>query len=182
MSCGVGCRCGLDLMLLWLWCRPAAIVPVRPLAWELACVVGTALKRPKKKKKKKALICSIFWFLYCKYFHHSTMVNFKLPMWLHWIKSREKKYTISRLSWVRADSRAPLAFSVIYLDVGHLAHLLTCTPSLSVWLPCCRRVTVTGLTWIESGTSWLQSLLLLLPHGSPLLKCVGGPPWFKLWW
>ena len=37
MSCGVGCRRGLDLALLWLWPRRrlAAIAPVRPLAWEL---------------------------------------------------------------------------------------------------------------------------------------------------
>ena len=24
VSCGVGCRCGSDPALLWLWCRPAA--------------------------------------------------------------------------------------------------------------------------------------------------------------
>ena len=24
-----------DLVLLWLWCRPAAVALVRPLAWEL---------------------------------------------------------------------------------------------------------------------------------------------------
>ena len=24
-----------DPVLLWLWCRPAAIAPIRPLAWEL---------------------------------------------------------------------------------------------------------------------------------------------------
>ena len=23
-----------DLALLWLWCRPAAIAPIQPLAWE----------------------------------------------------------------------------------------------------------------------------------------------------
>ena len=27
-SYGVGCRCGLDLMLPWLWCRPAAVAPI----------------------------------------------------------------------------------------------------------------------------------------------------------
>ena len=32
MSRGVGHRCGLDLELLWLWCGPAAAVPIRPLA------------------------------------------------------------------------------------------------------------------------------------------------------
>ena len=34
LSCGVGCMYGSDPMLLWLWCRPVAIVLIRPLAWE----------------------------------------------------------------------------------------------------------------------------------------------------
>ena len=33
VSCGVGCRCGLDPALVWLWCRPAATAPTGPLAW-----------------------------------------------------------------------------------------------------------------------------------------------------
>ena len=33
--------------------RLAATAPIRLLAWELPCAVGSALKRPKKKKKKK---------------------------------------------------------------------------------------------------------------------------------
>ena len=27
-SCGVGCRCGLDPVLLWLWCRLAAAASI----------------------------------------------------------------------------------------------------------------------------------------------------------
>ena len=38
-------------MLLWLWCRPAAAAPIRPLAWELPYTTGAALKSQKKKKK-----------------------------------------------------------------------------------------------------------------------------------
>ena len=53
MSCGVGPRYGLDPTLLWLWCRPAATAPIRPLAWELPYVMGAALEKDKKKKKKK---------------------------------------------------------------------------------------------------------------------------------
>ena len=53
MSCGVGRRLSLDPALLWLWCRPAATAPIRPLAWEPPYAAGVALKRPKKKKKKK---------------------------------------------------------------------------------------------------------------------------------
>ena len=49
MSCDVGCRCGLDLALLWLWRRPVATALIRPLAWELAYAVSVALKRQKEK-------------------------------------------------------------------------------------------------------------------------------------
>ena len=38
-------------VLLWLWRRPAAAVPVQPLAWELPYAAGAALKRKKKKKE-----------------------------------------------------------------------------------------------------------------------------------
>ena len=44
MSYGVGCRRGSDSALLWLCCRPAAVAPIQPLAWELTC-------GPKKQKK-----------------------------------------------------------------------------------------------------------------------------------
>ena len=33
-GCSVGCRRSLDPALLCLWCRLAAIAPIRPLAWE----------------------------------------------------------------------------------------------------------------------------------------------------
>ena len=51
MSCGVGCRRGWDLALLW--CRLVATAPIGPLAWEPPHATGTALERTKKKKKKK---------------------------------------------------------------------------------------------------------------------------------
>ena len=51
MSCGVGHRQGLDLAVLWLWCRPEVTAPIRPLAWEPPCAAGAALERQKKKKR-----------------------------------------------------------------------------------------------------------------------------------
>ena len=36
------------MALLWLWCRPAAIAPIRPLAWELPYAVGMTLNRQTK--------------------------------------------------------------------------------------------------------------------------------------
>ena len=53
MSCGVGHRCGSDLALLWLWCRPAAVAQIRPLAWELPYASGVALKSKNKNKQTK---------------------------------------------------------------------------------------------------------------------------------
>ena len=50
MSCGVGRGRGLDPVLLWLWCKPAAISPIQPLAWKLLYVMDTALKRQKREK------------------------------------------------------------------------------------------------------------------------------------
>ena len=35
ISCGVGCRCDSDPVLLWLWRRPAATALIQPLAPEL---------------------------------------------------------------------------------------------------------------------------------------------------
>jgi len=41
-TCGIGRRCSLDPELL---CRPAAIALIQPLAWELPCAMGMALKK-----------------------------------------------------------------------------------------------------------------------------------------
>ena len=49
VSYRIGCRQGLDLALLWLWCRPAATAPIRPLAREPPYAAGVAVKRKKKK-------------------------------------------------------------------------------------------------------------------------------------
>ena len=41
------------LELLWLWCRPAAIDPFPPLAWEPPYAIRVGLKRQIKRKKRK---------------------------------------------------------------------------------------------------------------------------------
>ena len=42
-----------DLVLLWPWCRLAAVAPIGPLAWEPPYAVGVGPKKTKDKKKKK---------------------------------------------------------------------------------------------------------------------------------
>ena len=50
LSCGVGRRHGSDLALLWR--RPAATVPILPLAWELPYATKAALTRQKTKQNE----------------------------------------------------------------------------------------------------------------------------------
>ena len=50
VNCGVGHRHGSDPVLLWLWCRPAAVALIQPLAWKLPYAAGAALKETNKKK------------------------------------------------------------------------------------------------------------------------------------
>ena len=57
MSCGVGRICGLDPVLLWLWCRPTAA------SSDLTPSLGVSIyhrcspeKQGKKKKKKKKVL------------------------------------------------------------------------------------------------------------------------------
>ena len=35
-----------------IWCRPAAVAPIRPLAWEPPYAAGVALKKQKKKRRR----------------------------------------------------------------------------------------------------------------------------------
>ena len=84
VSCGVGCRGGLDRTLLWLWGKLATTAPIQPLAWDLPHAMGTALKRPKKKKKIQpsqqcAGICSlsnICYFLSSYHFSNSHSIRY----------------------------------------------------------------------------------------------------------
>ena len=44
-------QCVKDPALLWLWCKPTALIG--PLAWEPPYAMGAALKRQKDKEKGK---------------------------------------------------------------------------------------------------------------------------------
>ena len=57
----VGCRCGSDPALLWLWCGLEAMALIRPLAWEPPYAARATQemakrhthKHTQKKKKEK---------------------------------------------------------------------------------------------------------------------------------
>ena len=43
----------MDLALLWLWARQAAVALIQPLAWKPPYATDAALKRQKRRKKKR---------------------------------------------------------------------------------------------------------------------------------
>ena len=53
MNYGVGRRHSSNLVLLWLWRRPAATALILPLAWEPPCAAGAALKGQKNTSEEK---------------------------------------------------------------------------------------------------------------------------------
>ena len=52
LSSGEGYRRSSDpaLLRLWLWRRPVATAPIRPLAWEPPYATGAALEKAKRQK------------------------------------------------------------------------------------------------------------------------------------
>ena len=78
MSCGVGHRCNLDPMLMWLWCRLEATAPIGPLAWEPPYAAGTALKR---QRGKIVIIINKNNF---KNFHHSWCIVLNFTVTARW--------------------------------------------------------------------------------------------------
>ena len=59
MSCGVGHRCGSDLVFFWLWCRLATVAPIGHLAWEPPYAPGAALKKTKRQKTNKQNLTAV---------------------------------------------------------------------------------------------------------------------------
>ena len=46
-------RCGLDPVLLWLWCRLTAVALIGPLAWEHPYASGVTLKKKKERERER---------------------------------------------------------------------------------------------------------------------------------
>ena len=87
MSCGVGCRCSSDLVLLWLWSKPAATTPIGPLAWEPPYAVGVALK---KKNYNGVVIYNKM--NYSRYLKEAEVIHVQIWESVPWNGNREKEF------------------------------------------------------------------------------------------
>ena len=84
MSYGVGHRHSSDLALLWLWYRPAAIAPIRPLAWDPPYATGVALEKQNKTKKSGSSCCGTLSML--KTWYSVCEDAGSIPGLIHWVK------------------------------------------------------------------------------------------------
>ena len=109
MSCGVGHRRGLDLALLWLWCKQAAIALIRPLAWELPYSTSVALKK-ERKKEKHHLYNTHFVNGRLEFKKHNKLVNIKeeagVPIVAQWLTNPTRNHEVAGLisgltQWVK---------------------------------------------------------------------------------
>ena len=73
MSCGVDWRHGLHSVLLWLWCRPAAIALIPPLVWELPYAACVALRKAKQTNKKHK-ISHLCYFIFLDWFQKVILI------------------------------------------------------------------------------------------------------------
>ena len=123
MNCGVGHRHGSDLALLWLWCRPTATAPIRPLAWELPHPLGAALERQKKNAERKyvGVITTVWWNL--KGFPPPLIIHL-FVIWLNYFVIYKLKKKILGRSHCGSGEPNPTS---IHKDVGSI-------PGLTQWV------------------------------------------------
>ena len=121
MSCGVGRSHGWDLALLWLWCKPAAVAPIQPLAWELPYAVGVALKRKKKEKNIYGL----------KY--HCVLAS-RLGGWVSGVKLLS--LTLSSITYKLCDLRQDCDNTQILSLIQPDCYLATKHPECTLSRPC----------------------------------------------
>ena len=110
VNCGVGRRCSLDPVLLKLWCKPATVALIRPLAWELPYATDVALKSKKITKNKMSKQSSIFSVFFSEKSHTKSnyeesiniMLAFGAPLWFSGLRIQHSCKLWHRLQmWLR---------------------------------------------------------------------------------
>ena len=90
MSCGAGCRCGSNLVLLWLWHRPGAAALIWPLAWEFpyATPVPPHKKNGEEEVNTKVIVNVMN--------YHKMKIKENKNTWNHFPDEKLEHYSLSR--------------------------------------------------------------------------------------
>ena len=126
----------IDPELLWLWSRPAAAAPARPLAWEPPYTTGVALKRQKTKKEKSLhLECSSPIF---------TSPGFSSSSFRSWLKCLLPKDTFhdSHLEWLPPS--VTLSSCVCECECVSVCGFV----SVCIWLVCSEHFSHSKITFL----------------------------------
>ena len=86
--------------MLWLWHRPVATAPIRPLAWEPPYAVGSSPRKIQKKKKKRNMPLM---FIAALFTIAKTWKQPKCPLTDEWIRKMWYIYTIEYYSAMKKE-------------------------------------------------------------------------------
>ena len=97
-------RSGSDLVLLWLWGRPAAVALIQPLAWKLRYATGASLKKKKKDTEinmKKLYVIQRPGILHMKKNKCTLPKHIKYIRSSHWYLKTKKKchWTLQKIMY-----------------------------------------------------------------------------------
>ena len=123
--CGIGHRHSLELVLLWLWCRPAATAQNQPLTQELPCAPLAVLKG---KKKKRELVCG---FVEGLSIWDHLMFSYDQVKVMHFWQEFHKQDVVSSVHHLRGIMSVCLIIDDINLD--------PLVKVISIRFPCCKR-------------------------------------------
>ena len=123
MSCGVGCRCGLDPALLCLWLRLTGAAPIWPLAWKLPYAAGVALKSKTTTKTKNQKTFSAYsWWVVCQCSSQGSWnvceFNLMIPLCFHLYKTHNR-WSFWNWYWVCLFS-GPFMGRILRISGSHL--------------------------------------------------------------
>ena len=106
-------------MLLWLWYRPAATAPIRPLAWEPPYAAGMPLKRQAKKKNLYSEVPLPF---NSRLPHNMTPILERDHTWKVFYPNRPSVFSLMKENRAISSVYSLMSPSMLWPSVPHPSH------------------------------------------------------------
>ena len=174
-------KCGSDLVLPWLWCKPAAAALIWSLEWELPYGMSEALKRQKIKSILSDMNTgtpAFFLFPFaCNTSFHPLNFSLYVSLRLKWVSCKQYIYGScfcfhSAILCLLVGAWNPITFNVI------MDKYVLITNSRLFWIIILGLFSSFLLLFSSLMICWLSSVLCL---DSFFFWCVGSLQIFGLW-